>query len=95
MIRHIVLLDLDAEPAALDAAVAALRALPDAIAEIEAYDVGLDAGLSDGNASLGIVADFADEAAWAAYRDHPEHHRVIDEHLKPMLRARSAVQVRR
>ena len=31
-------------------------------------------------------------AAYESYRDHPEHHRVIAELIKPILAGRSALQ---
>ncbi|HUW04216.1 MAG TPA: Dabb family protein [Acidimicrobiales bacterium] len=94
MIRHIVLLEFTAEAdeASIEALVADLRALPDAIDEIETYDVARDAGLADRNAHLAVIATFADESAWAVYRDHPEHLRIIAEQIRPVLARRSAVQ---
>ncbi len=39
-----------------------------------------------------VIATFADESAWAVYRDHPEHLRIIAEQIRPVLARRSAVQ---
>ncbi len=50
-----------------------------------ALTVGRDAGLRDGNAELGIVADFADEAAYRAYDEDAEHNRIRRELLAPIL----------
>ncbi|MFM7225496.1 MAG: Dabb family protein [Actinomycetota bacterium] len=41
-----------------------------------------------------MVAEVADEEGYAAYRDHPEHQRIIAELIRPVLAARSAIQVR-
>lgn len=92
--RHVVTLTwLDnANDAVVEAAVDALRALPDQIPEIRSYEVGQDAGLSPGNASIVIVADFDSSAGFETYRDHPAHRAVIDEHIRPILADRSAVQ---
>ncbi len=45
--------------------------------------VGADAGLSEGNATVAVVADCDDQAGWEAYRDHPAHVAVIAEKIKP------------
>ena len=94
MIRHIVLLEFtdEADETSVEALIADLRALPDAIDEIETYDVARDAGLTDRNAHLVVIATFADQPAWELYRDHPEHLRIIAEQIRPVLARRSAVQ---
>ncbi len=94
MFRHIVLLtftDTTTE-ADLDAVVGGLRALPGVIPEIRRYVVGRDAGVNEGNAGLGVVADFDDVAGYLVYRDHPRHRQVIDDHITPHLSDRSAIQ---
>ncbi len=93
-LRHVVLLTF-AETASVrdrEAARDALRTLPAEIPEIEAYSVGLDAGLSAGNATMAIVADFASEGDFAAYVAHDAHQRVISERIAPFLAGRAAVQ---
>jgi hypothetical protein len=71
---------------------AALSALPGQIPELTEYRFGRDAGLSDGNATFGIVADFPSVEAFLAYRDHPAHQAVLRETITPILAHRSAVQ---
>lgn len=92
--RHVVLLSID--PTAGDDApeqiVTALRSLPSVIPELRAYVVGRDAGMAPDNSTIAVVADFDDEAGYLAYRDHPEHQRVIAELIRPVLLGRSAVQ---
>ncbi len=90
--RHVVLLTLDADADEIDALVDALRALPDEIPEVRSYVVGVDAGLSPGNATVAVVADTDDRQGWEAYRDHPAHRQVIEEMVTPRLVARVAVQ---
>ena len=94
MIRHCVLLRFrpDAPAGCVEAAVAALRALPDRIAEIRSYEVGADLGWREGNAELGIVAEFDDRDGWRAYVDHPDHVAVIEAHIAPHVESRQAVQ---
>jgi hypothetical protein len=90
-LRHIVLLSLD-ERCDVDGLVDALRALPPVIPELRRYEVGVDAGLSEGNATLAVLAEFDDAAGWAAYRDHPQHVQVVAERIRPHLAQRLAVQ---
>lgn len=92
--RHIVLLTLadDAPDGRAEAIAAALRELPDQIPELRSYVVGVDAGVSSGNASVAVVADTDDRAGWETYRDHPAHQAVIAELIAPVLASRSAVQ---
>jgi hypothetical protein len=89
--RHVVLITLD-DDCDVDGLLAALRELPAAIPELRSYVVGRDAGLSEGNATIAVVADVDDEAGWLAYRDHPAHQQVIAERMRPHLVARTAVQ---
>jgi hypothetical protein len=92
--RHIVLLTLtdDAPQGRAEQIVQALSGLPAQIPELRSYVVGVDAGLSPGNATIAVVADTDDQAGWEAYRDHPSHRRVIDELITPVLASRTAVQ---
>jgi hypothetical protein len=89
--RHVVLLTLD-EGCDVEALVEDLRTMGAGIPELRGYVVGRDAGLSEGNATVAIVADCDDEAGWVAYRDNPDHQRMIAERIKPHLLARTAVQ---
>lgn len=94
MLRHTVLFtwsdgvtddQVSAMADALDARVAPIDT-------IVAYRHGPDLGLADGNADYAIVADFANEADYVVYRDHPEHVAVIAESIKPLVAQRMAVQ---
>ena len=94
MIRHVSVLTFvpgtsDQDIAKLEAE---LAALPSQIPELTEYRFGRDAGLSDGNASFGIVADFPSIESFVAYRDHPAHQAVLRDTIKPILAHRSAVQ---
>jgi Stress responsive A/B Barrel Domain len=57
-----------------------------------AFAVGDDVGLREGNADTALVADFPDAEAYQRYAQHPVHQAIIDEHVRPHLAARSAVQ---
>jgi hypothetical protein len=95
-LRHIVLLTVrEGTPAEeVEAIAASLRELPEQIPELRSYVVGVDAGLSEGNATVGVVADFDSAADWETYRDHPGHRAVITQQIVPVLVARTAVQHR-
>jgi hypothetical protein len=90
-LRHVVLLTLD-DGCDVDGLVDALRALPAHIPALRSYVVGRDAGITEGNATVAVVADFDDEAGFVAYRDDPAHQQVLAERIRPHLVARAAVQ---
>jgi hypothetical protein len=94
MFRHIVLLQWKDEATAEQRAgvVTALRRLPAVIPELKGYVLGDDAGVNDGNFSLGIVADFDDVEGYLVYRDDPTHNQIIREKIAPILAGRAAVQ---
>lgn len=70
----------------------ALSGLPGAIPEIAHYIFGSDAGISPGNFDFAIVAQFASEADWRIYNDHPVHDAVRKNVLGPHIAERAAVQ---
>jgi Stress responsive A/B Barrel Domain len=83
----------DAPPETATTIAAALRKLPAQIPCIQGYEVGVDLGLSPGNASIGVVARFQDEAGFREYQDHPAHLAVIDNLITPVRESRTAIQV--
>lgn len=95
MLRHIVLLTLSEEagPDEIAAIRSSLGGLPAVVPEIEAYSFDVDLGLVEGNASVAIIGDFADAAAYHAYAENPDHLAVIAEKIKPFVVGRSAVQI--
>ena len=95
MLRHIVLLTLTAAAGEeeLTAIEEGLGALPSVIPELQAYSVHRDIGISAGNATIAIVGDFPDEAAYRTYAEDPTHLQVIADKIKPFVQARSAVQI--
>ncbi len=94
MVRHVVLLTfVDGTSAEeVESIAAALRELPSQIPELRSYVVGRDLGLAEDNADLVVVADTDDVEGYVAYRDHPEHQRIIAERIRPVLAARTAAQ---
>lgn len=94
MLRHVVLFRWveEATDDEKTAVAEGLGRLPPLIPELRDYRFGHDAGLVEGNWEFAVVADFDDVAGWRAYRDHPEHRRVIDEHIQPVVAERAALQ---
>lgn len=94
MFRHVSLLTFTDETTAKDvrAITEALQGLPTRIPALRDYRIGTDAGLADGNAHFAVVADFDDVAGYVAYRDDPEHQRILAELVRPRLASRSAAQ---
>jgi Stress responsive A/B Barrel Domain len=94
MLRHVVLFTWKdtADAGRRAAAVGALRRLREDVGGMSALAVGEDAGLVEGNADAVLVADFPDAEAFAAYARHPVHQAVLDEHVRPWLAGRSALQ---
>jgi hypothetical protein len=94
VIQHCVLLTFVPEATAeqKQAVLDGLRDLPNRIEQIVSFHVGLDEGFADGNASLGIVAQFASREDWQTYQDHPEHQAVIKDLIAPIRQSRTAAQ---
>jgi hypothetical protein len=94
MFRHVVLFSWtpDASQAQQAALADELRKLPAAVDSIRAYHLGPDAGVNQGNFDFAVVADFDDADGYRAYRDHPAHRAVIEQHVNPIVARRTAVQ---
>lgn len=90
-LRHVVMLTYDDE-CDVDAVVEGIRSLRAQIPEIRELVVGRDIGLAEGNATVVVVADFDDEAAWQAYQDHPAHKKVVVEFVLPHRIGRASMQ---
>lgn len=69
----------------------ALGILPGAICALDAYTFGPDLGIGPDTFDFAVVADVADEAAFVAYRDHPDHQAALAV-IRPLLADRAAVQ---
>lgn len=77
-----------------------IQGLPDKFAQMQAelgdilvsFQCGSDAGLVDGNASFGIVAEFKTEEDFKTYMSHPAHLKIIGELSKTILKSVNATQ---
>ena len=96
MIRHVVTFTWmpTAGEEQIAAAMQALRGLRNEVGGMSYLVVAEDAGLSDGNASAVLIADFPDAEAFYRYAQDPVHLSVVAEFVRPILRARAAVQYR-
>ena len=94
MFRHVVMFRWSAvaDPAAVTRAFEELARLPGLVPSLSHLSVGGDAHLAAGNFDAVVVADFDDADGYLAYADHPEHVRVISDHLRPLIAERVAVQ---
>jgi hypothetical protein len=94
MFRHVVLLTFKDETTTQDVRgiSESLNALAARLPGVRAYNTGTDVGLGEQNSHFAIVGDFDDIAAYVAYRDHPEHERIITELVRPQVASRAAAQ---
>ena len=70
----------------------ALTAVATGMDGVLSYRCGHDAGVTPGNYDFGIVGVYADHDAFTAYRNHPEHMRILNDLIAPNVHARTAVQ---
>lgn len=82
MLRHVVLMRLDAETDEVRQSrsaqlSAALAALPDLIPEIRSLTVNANVVTRPGNWDLALTVDLDDAADLEVYRQHPEHQKVL------------------
>jgi hypothetical protein len=93
VIRHVSLLQFkpDATDAQVDAIASALATLPERL-RFAAYKFGRDLAINEGNYDFAVVADCETVDDYLAYRDDPEHQRILAELIRPILASRAAVQ---
>jgi hypothetical protein len=94
MFRHVVMFRLvDGVSAAVrEEILQGLARLAREVPEIHSFTFGVDAGLAAGNFDIAVVAEFADEAAYARYAAHPAHVEFVSKKVRPYLSERAAVQ---
>src|SRR5687767_12980393 len=94
MIRHVVIFTWSeaTDERRRATSVQALRRLRQDVGGMQSLVVAEDAGLSDGNGNVVLIADFADAEAFYRYAQDPVHVAVVAEHVRPWLAARSALQ---
>jgi hypothetical protein len=94
--RHVVLFRFNPDTTAeqVIALAEGLGALPGQIPEIVDYRFGPDLAINEASWDFAVSADFEDTAGYLAYRDHPEHQRLIAELVLPIVADRASVQFR-
>lgn len=94
MFRHVVNFRWNAQssPEHIAALTTALSGLPAVLPDLRRYAFGTDAGINEGNFDFAVVAEFDDSDGYLAYRDHPDHARIIVELIAPYLEERTVVQ---
>lgn len=87
MINHTVLFKLkpEASQAQIDGLVAALQALSDKVPTLQQIQVGHNFSDRSKGFSVMLYSTFLDKEGLAAYAVHPEHVKVVNEHVKPIL----------
>lgn len=70
----------------------ALNALVSGLAGVQQYSCGPDIGLTPSASHFAVVGVFDDRDSFLAYREHPEHQRILNEMIVPNLESRSVVQ---
>jgi heme-degrading monooxygenase HmoA len=72
---------------------AALRELIPGLQGVQSYRCGTDLGLAPGSHDFGVVGVFDSRDHFVAYRDHPEHQRILKELVVPNLADKTTVQL--
>lgn len=80
-------------PADVERISAALTALVPALSGVESYRCGADVSRTPDSYDYAVVGVFAGREEFLAYRDHPEHQRILKELIGPNLASRIVVQL--
>lgn len=81
------------DPAARSATLAAALALPGETVDVLGVEVAEGRRFEDTWDAV-IVMDFADEAAWRRYLDHPAHRAFVADHSLPTIAERAVIHHR-
>jgi hypothetical protein len=94
MFRHVVMFRWNdsADDTGRQGVLDGLAQLPSRIPEIRRYEFGPDAGVSEGNFDMAVVADFDDADGYRTYAGHPAHMELVTEVIRPLIADRAAVQ---
>ena len=71
----------------------ALRTLVARFDGVRSYLCGADAGVSPNTYDFAIVGTFDDRESFMAYRDHPDHQKIVNDLILPHAESRVAVQL--
>jgi hypothetical protein len=71
----------------------ALMALAPGMPGVQSYRCGADVSRTPDSYDFAVIGVFADREHFVAYRDHPEHQRILKELILPHLAHRIMVQL--
>jgi quinol monooxygenase YgiN len=71
----------------------ALLALAETLEGCESYVCGPSAGAVPTSYDFGLIATFADKAAWEAYMGNAEHDRIREDLINPHVAERATIQI--
>ena len=80
-------------PADVEAITAALTELATRLSGVESYRCGPDISRTPDSYDYAVIGVFAGRDDFLAYRDHPEHQRILKELIGPNLASRIVVQL--
>ena len=80
-------------PVDVEQITAALTALAPSLTGVHRYRCGPDVSRTPDSYDYAVVGEFGRRADFLAYRDHPEHQRILNELIKPHLAGRIVVQL--
>jgi hypothetical protein len=94
MIRHVVMFRWtpEATPEQKQRTAEEVARLPSLVPSVRVFRTGPDVGINQGNFDFALAADFDDANGYVAYRDHPEHRKIVEEFIRPVTAQRAAVQ---
>lgn len=94
MIKSVTLINLNegTTPEQVEGVKAAYEKLPGLIAELNSIEVGINAGLLDGAASLCVIATFDNAEDFGVYSTHPAQGEVIFPMCGPLMAGYSTIQ---
>jgi hypothetical protein len=80
-------------PAHVAKITAALSELATTLSGVESYRCGADVSRTPDSYDYAVIGVFASRDDFLAYRDHPEHQRILKELIGPSLAHRIVVQL--
>ena len=72
---------------------AALNDVASRLDGVHRYLCGPDAGFTPAAYDFAVVGSFVDRQSFVAYRDHPDHQRILSEMILPNVQSRTVVQI--
>ncbi|ETD33276.1 Dabb family protein [Williamsia sp. D3] len=90
---HVVTFKWDEQGVDESAVTTTLMTLVRSLTGVDFYQCGPDADLAQGNWDYAVIGVFATRDDFIAYRDHPEHRRILADLIVPYLADKTVVQI--